>query len=144
MSKNFEIRKLKLETRSTRIAKTPVDDTQKVSFNFKHLCTSHAKFCYSSCEKEYFQKLLSRLKDVSTWTAKELRTDHSKTLRSHQINFDSWGITERGFNLGEDIGDDAWQISISANAYGRIHGYFIANIFYIIWLDPEHKLYPVN
>jgi hypothetical protein len=30
---------------------------------------------------------------------------------------------------------------VSANEYGRVHGFFIGNVFYIVWLDPDHKLY---
>src|SRR3989339_631504 len=101
--------------------KTEVDDTQKVSFNFKHLCVKHSKFCYAECEKEYFQKLLERLKGVSCLTRKELQTDCSEGLRLHRIDFSDQKVSERGFSLSEDIKEDAWQISISANKHGRIH-----------------------
>ena len=37
--------------------------------------------------------------------------------------------------------DDMWQIRISANK-GGIHGVFSDNIFYVIWFDPHHNLYP--
>lgn len=34
-----------------------------------------------------------------------------------------------------------YQFQIFANEYGRVHGFFSENIFYIVWLDPEHNLY---
>lgn len=37
--------------------------------------------------------------------------------------------------------DDLWQIRISLSK-GGIHGLFVDNIFYVIWLDPQHNLYP--
>lgn len=37
--------------------------------------------------------------------------------------------------------EDMWQIRISANK-GGIHGVFSDNIFYVIWFDPHHNLYP--
>ena len=141
MGKGFEINKSKPNPISHRIQKTQVDDTQKVSFNFKNLFCEHPKFCYSTREKEYFQKLLTRLKDVSLLTRHELQTNHSKTLRVHPINFQEQRVTENGFHLVGVADDDAWQISISANEHGRIHGYFVDNTFFVVWLDPDHKLY---
>ena len=37
--------------------------------------------------------------------------------------------------------DDMWQIRISLSK-GGIHGIFSENIFYVIWFDPHHNLYP--
>lgn len=37
--------------------------------------------------------------------------------------------------------DDLWQIRISLSK-GGIHGLFIDNVFYVLWLDPQHNLYP--
>lgn len=37
--------------------------------------------------------------------------------------------------------EDMWQIRISINK-GGIHGVFSDNVFYVIWFDPQHNLYP--
>lgn len=37
--------------------------------------------------------------------------------------------------------DDMWQIRISVSK-GGIHGIFSDNVFYVIWFDPQHNLYP--
>lgn len=37
--------------------------------------------------------------------------------------------------------DDLWQIRISLSK-GGIHGLFVENVFYVLWLDPQHNLYP--
>ena len=37
--------------------------------------------------------------------------------------------------------EDMWQIRISKSK-GGIHGIFVENIFYVIWFDPLHNLYP--
>ncbi len=34
-----------------------------------------------------------------------------------------------------------WQIRISKSK-GGIHGVFCDNVFYVIWFDPQHNLYP--
>ncbi len=36
---------------------------------------------------------------------------------------------------------EMWQIRISASK-GGIHGILCKNIFYVIWFDPQHNLYP--
>jgi hypothetical protein len=33
---------------------------------------------------------------------------------------------------------------LTANEYGRVHGFFLDEVFYVVWLDPDHKLYPTR
>ncbi len=37
--------------------------------------------------------------------------------------------------------ENMWQIRISKSK-GGIHGFFVDNVFYVIWFDPQHNLYP--
>ena len=37
-----------------------------------------------------------------------------------------------------------WQFALSANEHGRVHGFLVADTFFVRWLDPEHNLYPGN
>ena len=37
--------------------------------------------------------------------------------------------------------EDMWQIRIGKSK-GGIHGVFYENVFYVIWFDPQHNLYP--
>lgn len=85
---------------------------------------------------------LERLRDVSRCSFQELLSNRSKALRCHPID---WSDTsESGFGIPneDDLVDTPYQFSISSNKYGRVHGFFIGEIFYIVWLDPDHKLYP--
>lgn len=130
---------------SKLITPTQFDDTQKVSFNFKCLNSKGNKFKYQEQEKAYFNKLLDRLRDLSRMTRKDLMTSslsHSKSLRCHPINFKDTTETSFGLPDKQDLYSDAWQFEITANQYGRVHGYFVGNVFYIVWFDPEHELYP--
>lgn len=76
-------------------------------------------------------------------TAEEIRANKSKSLRAHTIN---WKETSqpRGFaHLHEQLqAEQPWQFEVSANEHGRVHGFFIENIFFLVWLDPQHNLYP--
>ncbi|MHC5610983.1 MAG: hypothetical protein ACYTXA_08185 [Nostoc sp.] len=81
--------------------------------------------------------MLDRLKALSSLTAQELLVNRSSTLRCHPIKWED--TSERGFGLPneEQLVDIPYQFSISSNE----HGFFINEIFYIVWLDPDHLLY---
>ena len=93
------------------------------------------------CETTYFLTLLERLKNFSTWTVQELLRNRSSAIRCHSIEWSD--TTEDGFDLPneEQLVDPPDQLSISTSGHGRIHGFFIDDIFYIVWLDPKHLLY---
>ncbi|HOX41196.1 MAG TPA: hypothetical protein PK263_03305 [bacterium] len=68
---------------------------------------------------------------------------NNKTLRCHQTDFSDRSVTEDSFGiLGEDVDADAWQFGLTVNQHGRVHGYFVENVFYVVWLDPKHELCP--
>ncbi|MCK5211832.1 hypothetical protein KAJ89_03965 [Candidatus Parcubacteria bacterium] len=68
---------------------------------------------------------------------------NSDGLRCHRIKFNDKNVTEDSFGIPnlEELDDEAWQFHLSTNEHGRVHGYFIGNIFSIVWLDPKHNLY---
>jgi hypothetical protein len=57
-----------------------------------------------------------------------------------------WTATSEpeGFsNLLAQVSDVVpYQFEISANEHGRIHGFFLGDAFHVVWVDPEHRLYP--
>jgi hypothetical protein len=42
----------------------------------------------------------------------------------------------------EQLVDTPYQFSLSTNEHGRVHGFFIDEVFYIVLLDPDHLRYP--
>ena len=45
--------------------------------------------------------------------------------------------------LNEQLrGEDAWEFEITRNEHGRVHGLLLDETFYIVWIDPDHNLYP--
>ncbi|RZV39959.1 MAG: hypothetical protein EVJ48_02985 [Candidatus Acidulodesulfobacterium acidiphilum] len=65
-----------------------------------------------------------------------------KTLRCHRIDWKE--TTETCFGIpNEDkiVNGGEFQFALSSNEHGRVHGFFIGNIFCVVWLDPDHKLY---
>ncbi len=117
--------------------------SELINFSLKYLDADHEDFQYGTHDNTYFSEILGRLKTLSSWTLQELLSNRSPALKAHPID---WADTsqKKGFNFpGEEhIVDVPYQFAISRNEYGRVHGFFIANTFYIVWLDKGHKLYP--
>ncbi len=127
---------------SKKSQKIPPKPSLSISFSFKYFQRDHSKFSGNSQAISYWLTLLDRLKALSSLTAQELLVNRSSSLRCHPIR---WADTsENGFGIPneEQLVDTPYQFSLSSNEYGRIHEFFIDEIFYVVWLDPNHQLYP--
>jgi hypothetical protein len=94
------------------------------------------------CSDGYAEKLLSRLRDVCQLSIQDFRANKSKSLRAHTIDWQD--TTEKnGFTtLNEQLrAQQPWQFEITKSAHGRVHGFLIDATFYVVWIDPAHKLY---
>src|SRR5579872_3099679 len=126
------------------IKKTTETDNTHVSFSFKYLDIQNPKFCIKRKDGKYFNKVVERLHGLSGYTPMDFRSNRSSSLRTHPIDF-SETSEKKGFPIKNPEltqSDSAYQFEISANAHGRIHGLFIGPVFYVVWFDPDHKLYP--
>lgn len=135
--KKIKETKFKEKTRAHTATKLP-DNLVRFSYKYLDLCE---KFSLRECHK-YIVALHERLKSVSQMTIAEFMSSNSKSLRSHSHD---WSITTEpnGYsNLNEHLRECMpWQFSLSTNEHGRVHGFILDEIFYIIWYDPDHKLY---
>ena len=118
--------------------------TGEIIFYFRYLDLNHEKFNYNGKDVGYFHKLIERLRDVSQISVKDIGAK-GKSLRCHPIDWSD--TTETCFGIpGENelVEGGAYQFEISQGEHGRIHGFFIGNIFCVRWLDPNHKLYKIK
>jgi hypothetical protein len=117
--------------------------TELINFSFKYLDGTHDKFIYTAHDSSYFCEIIDRIKSLSSTTKQELLSSRSSALRFHPIDWAETSVNV-GFNFPrhEEIVDVPYQFAVSANESGRVHGFFILNTFYIVWLDKEHNLYP--
>ena len=110
--------------------------------SFSHF-TNDAEICPRVFTEHYTQKLMDRLKELSQWTLKRITETRSMAVRNHSI---TWSETSRpdGFaHLPQQLREDpAWQFSISANEYGRVHGLLVGAIFSVVFSSIHHQLYP--
>lgn len=141
MDQRSVIRPTEVRVDNKNIKPTQVSANRPVVFNFKNLTDKTSKFNYKAKDKKYFLKLLERLVAVSCMDRDTMTVANRDALRCHKINFEEERVSESTFNLGQGCDENAWQFQISSNKHGRIHGYFVDNIFFVVWLDPDHELY---
>ncbi len=112
-----------------------------ISFSFKYYNANHSIFTGGGRDSIYWQTLVNRLRDLSGLTAIELRRGGNKTLRCHPIDWADTSQDNFGVKSENQLVDVPYQFSLSSNEHGRVHGFFIDQVFYIVWLDPDHMLY---
>lgn len=120
----------------------PGGDT--IRFSFKFLDETDDAFQFEGNQPHYFLKLLQRLRDMSRLEMSDVLRNlgQHKGMRCHPID---WSETTRvnGFGIPIDGADaNAWQFSLTSNEHGRVHGFLIESTFFVVWLDPQHNLYP--
>lgn len=134
-------RKLLVYTQNEKIKGINEDH---VVFSWKFFDRKHELFNCGSVEMEWFLSVFDVLQEISGMSYIEFRQHKGNRLRVHPHD---WEDTTAKFNLDESLlrqleEDKACiQFSIS-KAKGRVHGFMIDNIFYIVWLDRFHNLYP--
>lgn len=122
-----------------------IEDRKKreVIFSWRFFDRTHKYFNMGKTDSPWFISLLDCLQDVSRLTVEEFRQQSERRgLRVHPHN---WERASAQFDLPEEsfeqYKENCLQFSIS-KANGRVHGILIDNVFYIVWLDPLHNLYP--
>lgn len=114
-----------------------------INFSFQYIDAGHEKFSFNAQNAAYFCKVLDRLKALSTMTEREFTADRGGSLKSHPIDWRHTSEPDGFQNLNEQFQSyTPYQFAVSRNEHGRVHGFFIGNVFHIVWLDPDHQLYP--
>jgi hypothetical protein len=116
-----------------------------IQFSFKHLDQTNPKFSPQDCPLEFWCALMQRLKGYSQLTV-EIFLDQNNPDRRHIIDFGD--TTEPNGFTSVDIEqlayEEAWQFDLITWRVWRVAGLLVDEMFYIIWLDPAHRLYPIH
>lgn len=111
-------------------------EVDKIIFSFEPL-TYNKYFNLDMTCANWSSELFNVLKEVSCIPKKEIFSGKHKKFRIHNHEKARPPIElPTGINL-----KDCHQIRLSKSK-GGIHGIFRENIFYVIWLDPLHNMYP--
>lgn len=115
---------------------------QCIVFSFKYMdLNGNPKFHLNHAGGNYLPKFLERLKAVCAFQLQEFMSNRSGAMRCHPIDFASTS-EPTGFPLNDQLREaPPHQFSISSNEHGRVHGFLLGHTFYVVWLDPGHKLY---
>ena len=126
---------------SSKIQSTNIQSPKEISFSYRYFKNDNDKFSISNKDARYLEALIERLRDLSTMTFNEITVINAKRLRCHAIDWTD--TTEICFGLPNEkqLVDTPYQFQLSSNEHGRVHGFFLKNVFYIVWLDPNHNLY---
>jgi hypothetical protein len=117
------------------------DDKRLLEFSFKYLDSTNEKFSPQECSVEFFRALIEAIQAYSHWTVERFTDQNNKDHR-HIIVFEETTEPDGFSTLEEDqlAYHDAWQFGLSKTEVWRVHGILIDNVFYVVWLDPDHKL----
>jgi hypothetical protein len=112
----------------------------KIIFSFRFLDLMHEAFNLGGVCINWVNDLFFMLRDVSGITKKQLLNEYREHYRPH---IHKWSELDYSFEFSEEFYEqvECRQIRIEKSK-GGIHGFLIGNIFYIVWLDPHHNLYP--
>ncbi len=116
---------------------------ERVTLSFRYF-RERAPFVTLNVGGNYAGVLLERLSAVCAMTVKEMKESRGKPLRCHPIRFEetseAGGFEHIKFGLIETT--EPYQFSLTSNKHGRVHGFFVGTVFYVVWVDPTHALYP--
>lgn len=129
-------------------------ETERIQFSFRYLDSEHHDFPICACSAEYLQCLLRRIKDYEEYTVDQFRDINHQNDRTLYYFPDS--EYPNGFSsLSDEPPSDevdsehGWEIKLAPNAKPhlteaawRVHGMLLFNMFYVVWLDPCHKVFP--
>ena len=107
------------------------------SFSFASFDRSHELFnlggdaCDDTVGGQWFLDLLDCLKSVSNKTIPELKQS------KHDLHPVDWGHANAAPPNAEQF--DYWQFRVNKSK-GRVIGFFVDGVFYVVWLDPHHNL----
>ena len=111
-------------------------------FSFKYYDCTNPNFGPSHAKDGYLKSLLERFRDLCQLPLAEFMQYH-KAVRSHSIVFAETSEPDgfahiRNTALWENT---ARQFEVSKSQHGRVHGFMIDPVFFVVWIDPDHKLY---
>ena len=118
-------------------------ESKNISFSFEFYDISDEnKYCLSQWNKEQISLALLRLRDINKKTYNEISRD-SKVYHFYPVD---WNKTtkKQGFSDVKLKNLSAFHFSLLGinNQKARVFGAYSQNIFYIVWFDLNHEIWP--
>lgn len=119
-----------------------IPEQQSVSFSLEFYDNQDTKYCLSCWGQQYIREALLALKEMSTKSFKDLQRE-SRVRHFGEVIWEK--TTEKdGFPDPRVNELPAFHFSLVGvnNQKARVYGAYQAGIFYIVWFDLEHIIWP--
>ena len=112
----------------------------KITFSFEY-CDSTKDYCLSAWGKDRIFATLNRLKEISGKTFHELNRD--RVLHFRQVFWEKT-IEKNGFPDKRVSEFEPFHFALLGvnGQKARVYGGYADGVFYIVWFDLEHKIWP--
>jgi hypothetical protein len=127
----------------------PEPETERIQFSFKHLEPDHPDFRIEKCSADFFRALLCKVKEYESYTEQQF-IDINHQADRMLFYFKDSAYPEGFISLDDELqADHGWELKLAPNAKRssleaawRAYGMLVGNVFYFVWLDPDHRLFP--
>lgn len=113
-------------------------EKQKIKISFQFFERNNKLFNLGEVESEWFIELIDTLQLLSQITKKQLFGEYKGKFKPHPYN----DIDKLNFkdDMLSNLQNEAYQVRITKSK-GRLHGFFVENIYYIRFIDRWHNMY---
>lgn len=123
------------------IPQPSINKNDKLTFSFEFY-DNNGKYCLSKFKQGDVPLVLERLKQLNEKTINEILRDKN-VLHFHEVYWERT-TEKKGFPSSTVNSFNPFQFSLNGinNQKARIYGALTSTIFYIVWFDLEHQIWP--
>ena len=124
------------------VKSTDLSKIEKLTFSFEFYDKTSTEFCLSTWTQSDIERALHRLQDISTKTFNEML----QSRKIYHFSEVSWEKTTKtdGFpdNGVKDLPAFHFALLGINNQKARVFGAYSTGVFYIVWFDLDHRIWP--
>lgn len=131
-------------SRNNVIVTSTLPENQKIRFSFEYYDDrQESKYCMSSWSQNQIKTALKRLKEISSKTFNEMRGKDKWVLHFGEVSWAST-IEKNGFPFPEVNNLPPFHFALLSvnNQLTRVYGAYSQGVFYIVWFDLNHIIWP--
>lgn len=139
-------------------------ENERLRVSFEYICWENEEFFFHGLDSKDYQKYFESFNEITRYKEKDIQQQTASSLTPKSIfntNKSSYICfpesiknkiadklkletkdPEESLKNAESIINRAFELRVGKN-YGRVHGFLWSNVFYVVWLDPAHNLYPM-
>lgn len=118
--------------------KTNEDSNKKIKLSFEFLDTQNKLFRLGGVENEWYADLIDELKMLTNITKKQLFGEYKKKYKPHPYTNTALLNYKDKYLINPQY--EAIQLRLDKSS-GRLHGFFVGNVYYVRFLDRWHNMY---